>query len=282
MTLKEWHTLSSETLSKAGFYNESQEAKWLLAGALNRDPSFITLNPSYQPSVQEEETIHAWLERRAKGEPLSRLRGIREFWSLPFLLNEHTLDPRPDTEVLVEGILKWVGDRKGDPWSILDLGTGSGCILISVLHELANATGVGVDISEEALIMPRQNAEVNQVASRATFHIGNWTENLTGPFDIIVSNPPYIPLHDKDTLAKDVLSFDPSQALFGGEDGLMCYRILAQECKHLLSLDGLGIFEIGMGQRQDVEALFHQAGWKTLFVISDLAGIERVIGVGKM
>ncbi|MBA3813388.1 MAG: peptide chain release factor N(5)-glutamine methyltransferase [Alphaproteobacteria bacterium] len=272
MTLKEWHRLCSETLSP-------QEAKWLLAGALDRDPSFITLNPTYSPSPAEEEKIQEWLKRRAAGEPLSRLKGVREFWSLPFYLNEHTLDPRPDTEVLIEGVLKWVGGRKEAPWTITDLGTGSGCILISLLHELPNATGVGVDISEGSLSMARQNAVLNGVDSRATFCQGNWSENLEGSFDIIVSNPPYIPLAHKDTLAKNVLAYDPHQALFGGEDGLTCYRILAQEIGELLAPHGLGIFEIGMGQREDVEALFEKAGFDIMFVLSDLAGIERAIGV---
>src|ERR1700722_5874645 len=111
MTLKEWHRRGTEALSKAGFSHASQEAKWLLAGALDQDSSFISLNPSYPLSIVEEEKIQEWLKRRVGGEPLSRLKGRREFWSLPFYLNEHTLDPRPDTEMVVEGVLKWVGDK---------------------------------------------------------------------------------------------------------------------------------------------------------------------------
>lgn len=279
MTLKEWYRTGSEVLSKAGFLHAHQEAKWLLAGALAREPSFITLNPSYNPSPSEEQKIQEWLKRRLEEEPLSRIKGMREFWSLPFHLNEHTLDPRPDTEVLVEGVLKRVGGLKTDPWSILDLGTGSGCILISLLHELPNATGLGVDINEGALSIARHNAALNGVDLRARFFQGNWGENLTGSFDIIVSNPPYIPLADKDTLGRGVSAFDPHQALFGGEDGLECYRILAQTIKPLLSPHGFAFFEIGVGQRKDVEALFQQAGFKTLCVLSDLADIERVIGL---
>lgn len=278
MSLKQLYHLVSEALSKEGFRQAHQEAKWLLAGALGRDPSFITLNPSYSPSFTEEQKIQEWLKRRLEEEPLSRIRGIREFWSLPFHLNEHTLDPRPDTEVLVEGVLKRVGGLKTDPWSILDLGTGSGCILISLLHELPNATGLGVDINEGALTMARQNATRNGVNSRARFLQGNWTRNLKGSFDIIVSNPPYIPLRDKDILAKGVSSFDPPQALFGGEDGLGCYRVLAQTIKPLLSPHGFALFEIGAGQRKDVETLFQQEGFETLCIILDLAGIERAIG----
>jgi len=278
VTLKEWRQLGSEILSKAGLADAPQEAKWLLAAAIGRDSSFITLNPSYLVSAVEEQKIQEWLNRRSEGEPLSRLKGRREFWSLPFYLNEHTLDPRSDTEVLIEGVLKWVGEQKAAPWTILDLGTGSGCILISLLHELPNAIGVGVDINEGALSMALHNAILNGVNLRASFRQGNWAENLKGSFDIIVSNPPYIPLAHKDTLSKDVVSFDPPQTLFGGEDGLMCYRILAQEIKPLLAPRGLAIFELGEGQRKDVEILFQQAGFKSLFTLFDLAGIERAIG----
>jgi release factor glutamine methyltransferase len=268
-----------EALEKAHFSNASLEAKWLLAGALSKDPSFITLNPSYCPSKAEGEKIQSWLMQRVEGVPLSRLKGVREFWSLPFCLNAYTLDPRPDTEVLIEGVLRWVGDRKTDPWRILDLGTGSGCILISLLSELPHATGLGVDIQEGALAMARHNGAANGVEARADFQLSHWAEKVEGLFDIIVSNPPYIPLVDQHTLGKEVRAFDPAQALFGGEDGLACYRILAQQVKSLLAPSGLAVFEMGQGQRPDVEVLFHQRGFKTLFIDADLAGIERVLGV---
>jgi len=279
MTLQEWSYFGREALSKAGFDNASQEAKWLLAGALSRENSFITLNPTYIPSPEEEHIIQDWLKRRLEGEPLSRIKGVREFWSLPFHLNEATLDPRPETEVLVEGVLKWVGNRKDAPWRILDLGTGSGCLLIALLHELKNATGVGTDINTEALSMAHANAILNHVGTRATFCQCNWGETLEGSFDIIVSNPPYIPLKDKEALEKGVRDFDPPQALFGGEDGLDCYRTLSHEIKPLLAPNGLTVIEIGQGQRKDVEALFQATDFKISFILKDLAGIERVIGM---
>jgi release factor glutamine methyltransferase len=279
MTLKEWHRLVEESLSKASFENASQEAKWLLAGALERDNSFITLNPTYIPSPSEGIKIQEWFQRRLKGEHLSRIKGIREFWSLPFHLNEHTLDPRPETEGVVEGVLKWVGDRTSKPWRILDLGTGSGCLLISLLHELKQATGAGIDINEKAVIMARANAVLNGVEERATFLQGNWGENLATPFDIIVSNPPYIPLREKETLDKGVLDYDPPQALFGGADGLECYRILSRDIKPLLAPNGIAVLEIGTGQRGQVEKIFQSAGFKILFVLRDLAGVERVLGL---
>jgi release factor glutamine methyltransferase len=280
MTLSEWHHFVQETLSKAHFENPHLEAKWLLAAAIERDNSFIILNPTYLPTSEETNKIQDWMKRRLQGEPLSRLKGVREFWSLPFHLNSHTLDPRPETEVLVEGVLKWVGNKKSQPWRILDFGTGSGCLLISLLHELPQATGVGVDINAEALSMAQLNAKINHVDSRATFRQGNWGEGLESPFDIIVSNPPYIPLKDKKTLEKNVLDFDPSQALFGGQDGLDSYRSLIPEIKRLLAPQGVTAVEIGQGQRESVENLFHATGFRTLFVLKDLAGIERVLSGG--
>jgi release factor glutamine methyltransferase len=279
VTLLEWRHLVQGALSKAGLVNPALEAKWLIAGALGRDNSFATLHPTYAPSPEEEGVIQEWLSRRLKGEPLSRLKGVREFWSLPFHLNEHTLDPRPETERLVEGVLNWVGTRTRDSWRILDLGTGSGCLLITLLHELKKATGVGIDLSGAALEMAQTNAILNGVETRATFQQGNWGEGQLGSFDIIVSNPPYIPLQEKDTLAQDVLLFDPSLALFGGTDGLECYRHLVNDMKRLLSPGGVAVLEIGYGQRDEVEALLSSAGFYPLFVLKDLAGIDRIIGV---
>jgi len=278
MTLKEWRHFVEKALAAAEFENVSQEAKWLIAGALEKESFFLTLHPTYTPSPSEDAQIREWLQKRLQGEPLSRLKGVREFWSLPFHLNEHTLDPRPDTEVIIEGVLKWVGPRENNPWRILDLGTGSGCLLIALLHELPSSTGMGVDIKEEALSMAKSNAILNAVEDRAHFHQSNWAEGLQGPFDIIVSNPPYIPLKDKKTLDKGVLLYDPPEALFGGEDGLVCYRILSQEIKPLLSPQGIVVLEIGKDQGKDVETIFQKTGFSVHFILKDLAGINRVLG----
>jgi len=278
MNLKDWRQKIEEALTEAGFDNAALEAKWLLAAALNRDPSFVTLEPLYTPAPGEESILDDWLKRRLQGEPLSRMRGYREFWSLPFHLNEHTLDPRPDTEIIIEGVLKWVGSRKDRPWRILDLGTGSGCLLISLLHELKEARGVGIDINEKALSIAHENAILNHVNARATFCQGNWGKGIQEKFDIIVSNPPYISLQDQYTLEKGVRDYDPPLALFGGEDGLDCYRILAHDTPLLLSSQGIAVLEIGIDQRRAVEALFHEKGFQTVFVMKDLAGIERAIG----
>jgi release factor glutamine methyltransferase len=280
--LLEWRKTIAEALLKAGFEDAAQEAKWLLAGALEQESFFVTLNPTYTPSLSETLKIQGWFKRRLKGEPLSRMKKIREFWSLPFHLNEHTLDPRPETEGIIEGVLQGVRACKTAPMRFLDLGTGSGCLLIALLHELKNATGLGIDFSEEALSMARFNATCNGVAKRAIFQQGNWGKDLEGPFDSIVSNPPYIPLGDKKKLSKSVLHFDPALALFGGKDGLDAYRILAQDIKRLLDPKGLAVLEIGYGQRKAVESLFQAVGFKMTFILKDLAGIERIIGMTRL
>jgi release factor glutamine methyltransferase len=277
MTLTEWCTTTTTSLAQKGFKNAAQESKWLIAGALGRETSFCTLNPHYCPSPEEEERLQIWIDLRLKGTPLSRLHGKREFWSLPFYLNASTLDPRPETETLIEGVLGWMKDKK-DPLRILDLGTGTGCILISLLHECQNATGVGADFSLEALEIARINAALNTVDSRAEFIQSDWGKELQGSFDIIVSNPPYIPLKDKEILEQNVLHFDPPLALFGGEDGLEAYKAIRHEMKRLLSPQGLVALEIGYGQKEDVETLFHEGGFSTQFILKDLAGIDRVLG----
>ncbi len=277
-TIKDWRMETEEALAKANFPNPSLEAKWLLANALEKENSFITLHPDYAPSSTEQMQILEWIKRRLNDEPLSRIKGIREFWSLPFRINEHTLDPRPETELVVEEVLKFTKDNQNKPFRILDLGTGSGCILIALLHELKNATGLGVDISEEALKMAQENATQNRVEKRISFLQNNWTQGLTETFDIIVSNPPYIPLSEKEALEDAVRKYDPFLALFGGKDGLACYRILSQEIRPLMSDKSIAVFEFGIGQRKDIEQLFHEQGFQTVFVAKDLAGIERVVG----
>jgi release factor glutamine methyltransferase len=277
MTLAEWRKEIEGVMIQTGMSQASQEAKWLLGAAINRDGAFVTLNPSYSPTSSEEKVIQRWLARRLKGEPLSRIKGMREFWSLSFQLNEHTLDPRPESELIIEAVLKWIGPRIKDPWRLLDLGTGSGCLLISLLHELKNASGVGVDIEEKALSMAQKNAELNGVLSRARFQVSNWSEKLCDEFDIIVSNPPYIPLREKETLEKAVLAYDPPQALFGGEEGLDCYALLAKTIPNQLAAGGLVVLEVGVGQSCAVISLFLEQGFQHVFTLKDLQGIERTL-----
>lgn len=274
-TLKDIRNEISKALESKGFENACDEAKWLLAYVLGRDSSFITLNPHEQFPQDLRSKLEDTLRRRLNHEPLSRIRGCREFWSLEFDLNEHTLDPRPDSEILVEGVLAKVSNTQAH--SILDLGTGTGCLLISLLKELPNAYGIGGDYSYDALQMARHNAKKLGVSDRATFFQGCWSEALSGPFDIIVSNPPYIPYRDKETLSLEVSNFDPCLALYGGEDGYECYRALAQDLFRILAPHGLIALELGHGQRLEVQSVFQTMGYTMLDGLKDLQGIERVI-----
>ena len=277
MTLTEWRKEIEGAMIQAGMSQASQEAKWLLGAAINRDGAFVTLNPSYSPTLLEEKIIRDWLARRLKGEPLSRIKGVREFWSFPFQLNAYTLDPRPESELIIEAVLKWIGPRTKEPWRLLDLGTGSGCLLVSLLHELKNASGIGVDIEEKALSMAQKNAEVNGVLPRAHFQVSNWSEKICDEFDVIVSNPPYIPLREKETLEKAVLAYDPAQALFGGENGLDCYALLAKTIPNQLAAGGLVVLEVGVRQSCAVISLFLEQGFQHVFTLKDLQGIERTL-----
>lgn len=215
------------------------------------------------------------VERRAAREPVQRILGDWEFWGLTLALGPQTLIPRPDTETLVEAVLKACPDR-GRTWRILDLGTGTGAILLALLSEYPQAFGVGVDLSPEAAMVARGNAVSLGLSGRAAFVAGSWVEALTGPFDIIVSNPPYIPDADIPGLAPEVARFEPWRALAGGADGLDPYRHLVRELPALLSPGGIVGFEHGADQGPAVADLMRGAGFAGVVTLRDLGGRDRV------
>jgi release factor glutamine methyltransferase len=208
--------------------------------------------------------------------PLSRLIGVREFWSMTFALNEATLDPRPDSETVIETVLSLVTDRT-QSYRLLDLGTGSGCLLLALLSEYPHATGVGVDLSPRALEAARYNAIVHGLADRASFAVSHWVEAVVGTFDLIISNPPYIALTDKPLLDANVLHHDPSLALFGGDDGLICYREIFGTVRRLLKPGGYVVVEIGHTQVDDVCAIALDAGFHHVRTVKDIEGRNRAV-----
>lgn len=220
-------------------------------------------------------TFQALVARRAMREPVQRILGDWEFWGLSLALGPETLIPRPDTETLVEAVLKARPDRTR-PWRILDLGTGTGAILLALLSEYPQAFGVGVDLSPDAAAVARGNARSLGLADRASFLAGSWVDALTGRFDIILSNPPYIPDADIATLAPEVARFEPWRALAGGADGLDPYRHLVQAAPPLLSDGGLLGFEHGADQGPVVADLLRGAGLADVVTIRDLGGRDRV------
>ena len=214
--------------------------------------------------------------RRARREPVSRILGQREFWSLPFSLTPDTLDPRPDSETLVEGALSLCADRAA-PLSILDLGTGTGCLLLALLSELPQATGVGADISPAALRVAQANAQALGLSHRTGFAASDWGDGLKGPFNLILANPPYIVDGDIGRLEPEVALYEPREALAGGPDGLEAYRCLAPRLGALLAPGGHVLLEVGAGQAAEVAGLLAEKGLEIRGILRDLGGVERCI-----
>jgi release factor glutamine methyltransferase len=217
------------------------------------------------------------LARRLAGEPLWRILGAREFWGLDFALSAGTLEPRPDSESLIEAALTHLAARRHEPLRMLDLGTGTGCLLTATLREFPQATGLGIDLSPDAVATATGNAARNGVAERAAFRQGEWTDGVEERFDLILSNPPYIASDEVAKLDRNVREYDPHLALDGGPDGLAAYRALAARLPGHLNLDGHVILEIGAGQEEAVVALMEQAGLRHLRSHRDLGGHIRAL-----
>jgi len=236
------------------------------------------VNRERDPTTPEQRTaLEALAARRLKGEPVSRITGEKEFWGLSFKLNDATLVPRPETEILVQRGLEVVGPL--DHPKILDLGTGTGCIPISLLTEFSDLSAVAVDLSREALDMARFNARRHEVIDRFETRQGSWFDPIEPGerFDLIVSNPPYIESAAIDTVMVEVRDHDPRLALDGGPDGLRPYRAIARDAAQHLTAEGVVLLEIGTGQGADVTDIFAEAGFNSVQVEYDLAEHERMI-----
>lgn len=220
------------------------------------------------------------LARRLAGEPLWRVIGAREFWGLTFTLSQGTLEPRPDSETLIEAALIHLAARRHEPLRVLDLGTGTGCLLIATLREFPQATGLGIDLSADAVATASANAARNGVAERAAFRQGDWTDGVEERFDLVLSNPPYIASDEIAELDRNVREHDPHLALDGGLDGLTAYRALAAALPGHLNSGGHAILEIGAGQEAAVVALMEQAGLRHLHSRRDLGGHIRALVFG--
>ena len=216
------------------------------------------------------------IKRRLAFEPVSKIIGIKGFWKSDFITTIDVLDPRPDSETMIEAVLSFYADKNKN-LRILDIGTGSGCLLFSLLDEYPKASGVGIDKSEKALAVAGQNKK-NRLADlyQRDFYTSNWMHGL-GEFDIIVSNPPYIPSKDISALASDVKQYDPLSALDGGADGLDAYRALSKDIGSILKTNGYLFLEIGIGQGINVRYLFENVGLKYIRSVFDLGKIERIL-----
>jgi release factor glutamine methyltransferase len=264
----------------SGIDSAALDARILLGAVLGLDLTGMITAASRLLTSDESIRLEDFVCRRLAGEPVARILGRKEFWGLPLQLSAATLVPRPDTETVVELALEMLraAPPSGRPLRIADLGTGSGAILLALLSELADAFGYGTDINVEALRTARRNAVDLGLASRAEFLACDYAAALTGPFDLIVSNPPYIRSADIPGLAAEVGDHDPRRALDGGTDGLDAYRALVPQAARLLVSGGLLAVEVGVGQSTDVERLMASAGL-TLEgpPKADLAGIRRAV-----
>lgn len=264
-------------LAAAGIADSATDARTLLLGLLQLTPTDLVLNPDSVVDAEKRRKVHDAIQRRKLREPVHRILGAREFYGLTLELSPETLEPRPDTEVLVDALIahgKRIAQRKERPL-LLDLGTGTGAIALALLHELPPFSGLGVDISADALETARHNADLNGIGERFETQQSDWFANICGAFDIIVSNPPYIRTSVIDTLEPEVRDFDPLAALDGGPDGLQPYRIIARDCDAFLAEGGVLAVEMGYDQKQSVTDIFSKHGYTLLQEISDLAGNDR-------
>jgi len=268
----------AEAFRRAGLDSPELDARLLTGHALGLDHTALTVESDRELSDQEIGTLAALAARRLKREPVARILGRKEFWGLGLRITEATLVPRPETETLVETALAAIDSEgpRNRALRIADLGTGSGALLLALLHELPNATGIGTDVSHEALAAAADNAGRLGLAARAEFATGDFGAALEGRFDLVVSNPPYVASGDIGTLDPEV-RHDPRRALDGGTDGLDGYRTIAVQARRLLKASGHLVVELGAGQEPAVAALFQAAGLAPSPARPDLAGIPRAL-----
>jgi release factor glutamine methyltransferase len=265
-------------LRAGGIESPDLDARILIGHALGLDHAALAAAGTRRLDVDEEGAIAALAQRRLDHEPIARIVGRKEFWSLPLRVDAATLVPRPETEIVVEAALAAIDVRgpRARPLRIADLGTGTGALVLALLSELPNAVAVGTDLSCRALVMARDNAR-RLGLNRVTFVSCNMAAALRAPFDVIVSNPPYVASGDIVALAAEVRDFDPRLALDGGRDGLDAFRSIAATAPTLLAPGGALIVELGIGQAEPVAALFAEAGLALSPPRPDLNGVPRAL-----
>ena len=264
-------------LEAAGVPSAQLDARLLVCAAAGLTHEQFIADPDRVLDAREAGELGKIVARRISREPVSRIVGNREFWGRRFGITPETLDPRADSETLVETVLQHMDIARRTTPMIADLGTGSGCLLVTLLCEMPGACGVGVDIDPRTVATARRNADAHGVEGRAMFVCGDWLAAVNTGFDLIVSNPPYVRTPDIADLEPEVACHEPHRALDGGADGLDCYRKISHEVRDLLKNDGKLVFELGMGQQNDVSDILKEDGYRVDGMREDLSGIVRCL-----
>lgn len=266
-------------LSASGIADSMADARLLVCAAFGMNKLDLALRPDAPVDAAQRDRLNAMAQRRLRREPVTRILGARGFWSLDLDVHPNVLDPRPDTEIVIEASLEALGPRRGEPLRILDIGTGSGALMAALLTELPQATGWAIDISPDAVAAARGNLTRLGLDHRTHVSLQGWADPLPHAFDLVVSNPPYIETAAIAALDPEVRNHDPHLALDGGPDGLDAYRELAARRKGWACPGGLMAVEIGASQAEAVKALFEAAGARVMALHRDYAGLDRALVV---
>ena len=276
-TLKDLYYAIRKALKEGGVDNPDMVARDFIKRAVDVADIDIIISSEREIYSGKAQEVNDCLKRHLDGEPVSRIFGAREFWGIPLKITPDVLDPRQDTETIIDAaIRRFIGDPPG---TVLDLGTGSGCIIIALLTEWPKARGVAVDVCEKALAVAAGNAKALDMDGRIKFVQSSWGESVKGKYDVIVSNPPYITNQEMTNLPPEVKNYDPILALCGGDDGLDCYRVIVTEIKKLLKKGGAAFLEVGFSQADGVARLVEDSGLFVKAVYPDMAGIPRVVEI---
>ena len=275
MLLSELQKKITKILAEGGIETNSLDARIILREIFSFDEKELILNSDLILSESKISKVQKIITRRLNFEPVSKIFGKRDFYNSTFSISDDVLDPRPETENIVEIANNFILEKGYE--SFIDLGTGSGCIILSILKENKNLTAVGVDISIDAINIAKKNSKDMNLEKRSSFLVSNWLSSIYNSYDLIISNPPYIPSDEIITLSKTVKNFDPLISLDGGQDGLKCYKEIAQDINRVINKNGRVILEIGYNQAHDVIKIFESKEFKLLKIYNDINGLNRIL-----
>jgi len=275
LILKEIQRKLSNNFSTIGIDTPELDARIILKEVLSLNDKDLILKESFDIPEEVIEKIIKIESRRLNGEPISKIFKKRDFYNSTFVISHDVLDPRPETELIVEIANNYI--NKNEVKNVLDLGTGSGCILLSILKENRMINGLGIDLSKEAISIAKQNSKKLNLETQSNFLISNWMSSVNYKYDLVVSNPPYIASEDIKKLSKSVKIYDPILSLDGGDDGLNSYRLIASDLKRIISMNALIIIEIGYNQSIQVIDIFKKNDFKLIKKYNDINGLDRVL-----